>query len=149
MHSYEVRMRAVALYIKLGKRAQETIRALGYTSKNTIRGWYRAYERCHDLSIGLGPRPPKFSEAQKQVALAHYASHGRCSSWTMRALGYPGRAMLTAGVRAAFPETRTVSSGRRGRGDHSTPVKQAAVVGLYCREEVRSEQSLHAASTVI
>lgn len=30
MHSYEDRMRAVALYIKLGKRAQATIRELGY-----------------------------------------------------------------------------------------------------------------------
>lgn len=86
MHSYEERMRTVALYIKLGKRAQATIRELGYPSKNTLRGWYREYERRHDLSKGSAPRPPKFSEAQKQAALAHYASHGRCISWTMRAL---------------------------------------------------------------
>ena len=135
MHSYEDRMRAVALYIKLGKRVQATIRELGYPTKNTLRCWYREYERGQDLPIGSALRPPKFSEAQKQAALVHYASHGRCISWTMRALGYPGRAMLTAWVRAAFPETRTVSGGARGRGDHSATVKQAAVVGLYCREE--------------
>jgi DNA modification methylase len=41
MHSYEDRMRAVTLYIKLGKRVQATIRELGYPSKNTLRGWYR------------------------------------------------------------------------------------------------------------
>jgi putative transposase len=135
MHSYEDRMRAVALYIKLGKRVQATIRELGCPTKNTLRCWYREYERGQDLPIGSAPRPPKFSEAQKQAALTHYASHGRCISWTMHALGYPGRAMLTAWVRAAFPETRTVSSGTRGRLDHSAIVKQAAVVGLYCREE--------------
>ncbi len=39
MNSYEDRMRAVTLYIKLGKRVQATIRELGYPSKNTLRGW--------------------------------------------------------------------------------------------------------------
>lgn len=112
-----------------------TIRELVYPTKNTLRGWYLEYEHCQDLSIGSGPRPPKFSEAQKQAALEHYASRGRCISWMMRALGHPGRATLTAWVRAAFPETRSVSCGTRGRGDHSVTVKQAAVVGLYCREK--------------
>ena len=101
MHSYEERMRAVALYIKFGKRVQATIRELGYPTKNTLRGWYREYERCQDLSIGSAPRPPKLSEAQKQAALEHNASHGRGISWTMRALGYPGRATLPAWLRAS------------------------------------------------
>jgi len=101
MHGYEDRSRAVALYIKLGKRVQATIRELGYPTKNTLMCWYREYERCRDLSIVSALRPTKFSEAQKQAALTHYANHGRCISWTMRALGYPGRAMLTAWVRAA------------------------------------------------
>ncbi|WP_136686207.1 IS3 family transposase [Falsirhodobacter xinxiangensis] len=135
MHTYEDRMRAVELYIQLGKRVRATIRELGYPTKNTLVGWYREYERRQDLPIGSAPRPPKFSEAQKQVALEHYASHGRCISWTMRALGYPGRATLTAWVREAFPETRTVSTGTRGPGHHPAAAKQAAVVGLYCREE--------------
>lgn len=135
MHTYEDRMRAVELYIQLGKRVRATIRELGYPTKNTLIGWYREYERRQDLPIGSAPRPPKFSEAQKQVALEHYASHGCCISWTMRGLGYPGRATLTAWVRAAFPAIRTVSTGTRGRGDHSATVKQAAVLGLYCRTE--------------
>jgi transposase-like protein len=65
MHSYEERMRAVALYIKLAKRVQTTIRELGYPTKNTLRGWYREYERYQDVSIGSAPRQPKFSEAKK------------------------------------------------------------------------------------
>lgn len=36
MYSYEDRMRAVALYIKLGKRSKATIRQLGYPSKNGL-----------------------------------------------------------------------------------------------------------------
>jgi transposase-like protein len=56
MHGYDDRMRAVALYIKLGKRVRATIRELGYPTKNTLKGWYREYERCQDLSIGSAPR---------------------------------------------------------------------------------------------
>lgn len=88
MHTYEERVRSVALYIELGKRVRATIREPGYPTKNTLIGWYREYERRQDLPTGPAPRPPKFSEAQKQVSLEHYARHGHCISWTMRALGY-------------------------------------------------------------
>ena len=84
MYSYEERMRAVELYIKLGKRARATICQLGYPSKNALKGWCREYECRQDLRSGFAPRPPKFSEAQKQIALQHFAAHGRCISWTMR-----------------------------------------------------------------
>ncbi|RWY36629.1 IS3 family transposase, partial [Falsigemmobacter intermedius] len=83
MYSYEERMRAVALYIKRGKRSHATIRELGYPSRNALKGWYLEYERQQDLPARSAPRQSKFSEAQKQAALAHYASHGRCVSWTM------------------------------------------------------------------
>ena len=135
MYSYEERMRAVELYIKLGKRLQATIRELGYPTKNALKAWHREYERRQDLRTGSVPRPPKFSAAQKQVALEHYARQGRCISSTMRALGYPGRVTLTAWVREAFPETRSVCTGSYGAGTHSDAVKKAAVVGLYSRQE--------------
>jgi len=38
MYSYEDRMRAVGLCIKLGKRAKATIRQLDYPSKNALKG---------------------------------------------------------------------------------------------------------------
>jgi putative transposase len=69
------------------------------------------------------------------VALEHFANQGRCISWTLRALGFPGRATLTACVREAFPETGTVSTGAYGAGHHSDAVKKAAVVGLNSRQE--------------
>jgi len=65
MFSYEERMRAVELYIKLGKRGRATIRELGYPTKNALKGWHREYERLQDLRILSAPRRPKFSEAHK------------------------------------------------------------------------------------
>jgi transposase-like protein len=52
MFSYEERIRAVKLYIKLGKRLGATIRQLGYPTKNSLIGWYREYERDRDLQVG-------------------------------------------------------------------------------------------------
>jgi transposase-like protein len=46
MYSYEDRIRAVKLYIKLGKRLRATIRQLGYPTKNSLIGWYREYEQA-------------------------------------------------------------------------------------------------------
>ena len=44
MYSYEDRIRAVRLYIKLGKRTSATIRQLGYSTKNALKRWHREYE---------------------------------------------------------------------------------------------------------
>ncbi len=52
MFSYEDRIRAVKLYIKLGKRLGATIHQLGYPTKNSLIGWYREYEQGHDLQVG-------------------------------------------------------------------------------------------------
>ena len=41
MYSYEERIRAVRLYIKLGRRVAVTIRQLGYPTKNALKSWHR------------------------------------------------------------------------------------------------------------
>ncbi|PRX19140.1 hypothetical protein B0G75_1393 [Paraburkholderia sp. BL18I3N2] len=41
MFSYEDRIRAVRLYLKLGKRIGATIRQLGYPTKNSLKAWHR------------------------------------------------------------------------------------------------------------
>ncbi|EMG51149.1 integrase catalytic subunit, partial [Ochrobactrum sp. CDB2] len=140
MYSYEDRMRAVALYIKLGKRPKATIRQLGYPSKNALKGWCREYEHHLELRLGFAPRAPKFTQAQKEVAVEHYRTHGRCVSATMRALGYPGRATLTAWVREAFPEAQKSTVGRAAPPRYPETLKKTGVVGLYNRQE--SAQSL-------
>lgn len=86
MYSYEDRIRAVELYIKLGKRVRPTIRQLGYPTKNSLKGWYNEYQQKLDLSAGYAGREPKFSQAQKATALEHYLTHDRCIAATMRAL---------------------------------------------------------------
>ena len=40
MYSYEDRLRAVRLYIKLGKRIGLTICQLGYPTKNALKSWH-------------------------------------------------------------------------------------------------------------
>jgi len=67
MYSYEDRIRAVELYIKLGKRVKPTIHQLAYPTKNALKDWYREYEQRLDLLVGYACRKPKYSQAQKEA----------------------------------------------------------------------------------
>jgi putative transposase len=131
MNSYEERLRAVKLYIKLGKRAQATIHELGYPTNSALKGWHRECQRLQDLPIRSVPRPPKFSLAQKQMALEYYATHGRCISWTLRALGYPCRTTMTAWVREAFPGMKPASNTAYSPGNHSDAESTPALVEVF------------------
>ncbi|HTP71230.1 MAG TPA: transposase, partial [Burkholderiaceae bacterium] len=111
MYSYEDRLRAVRLYIKLGKRVAVTIRQLGYPTKNALKSWHREYEQGLDLPASY-VRPPKYSQVQKERAVEHYLEHGRCLSATVKALGYPSRTLLPAWIQELHPETRTRVVGR-------------------------------------
>lgn len=90
MYSFEERLRAVNLYLKFGKRCRATIRQLGYPTKNTLKAWYAEFERRGDLRAGYSRPKPKYSDEQRNVAVDHWANHGRCYSFTLKALGYPG-----------------------------------------------------------
>lgn len=94
MYSYEDRIRAVKLYIKLGKRLRATIRQLGYSTRNSLIGWYREYERSENLRVGYSRSGQKYSDKQKHAAVKHYLGHDRSIASTTRALGYPGREVL-------------------------------------------------------
>ena len=130
MYSYEDRIRAVELYIALGKRVKATIRQLGYPTKNALKGWCREYEQHLELRSRCAAKTPKYSETQKLAAVEHYRTHDHCIAATMRALGYPGRGTLTAWVREAFPEARTAMIGRSWRPAYPKALRQAGVVGL-------------------
>jgi putative transposase len=84
MYSYEERIRALKLYVKLGKRLGVTIRQLGYPTKNSLIGWYREYERYRDLLMGYVRSSGKYSVEQMKVAVQHYLDHGRCIAFTLR-----------------------------------------------------------------
>jgi putative transposase len=134
MYSYKDRIRAVELYIKLGKRVRPTIRQLGYPTKNALKGWHREYEKKRDLAVGYAGRKPKYSQTQKEAAVAHYLNHDRCIALTLSALGYPCRGTLTAWVREAFPESRKAIVGRVGRRRYPDTLKQAGVMELCTRQ---------------
>ncbi|HBO4002011.1 TPA: IS3 family transposase [Pseudomonas aeruginosa] len=134
MYSYEDRVRAVQLYIKLGKRTGATIRQLGYPTKNSLKNWHEEYERSHDLCRGYVRSKPKYSQAQKERAIGHYLEHGRCIAFTVQALGYPGRDSLRAWIRESHLEPSTRVS--RSTGPARPPaVKKAAVIALCMRQD--------------
>lgn len=117
MYSYSGRLRAVELYIRLGKRVKATIRQLGYPTKNALKSWYREYEQRRDLCVRYPARTPKYSDEQKQAALEYYRTHDRCISATMRALGYPGRGRWKTGrlMQHCFSTSRVMGKHRPAR----------------------------------
>ncbi|NMF91649.1 IS3 family transposase [Aromatoleum petrolei] len=140
MYSYADRMRAVQLYIKLGKRVGATIRKLGYPTKNALKDWYREYERRHDLPGGYVRTKPWYSDEQKRVAVEHYLIHGRCQAATMKALGYPCRITLSAWIDEYDPEARRRVVGKIVTSKpRSEQQKRAAVIDLCSRRESARE----------
>ena len=130
MFSYEDRLRAVQLYIKLGKRLGLTIRQLGYPTENALKTWYREYEQRLDLPAGY-VRQPRYSLVHKECAVEHHRDHGRCIAATIKALGYPSRSLLSAWIQELNPQARAPVG---GRPQELTPeAKQSAVIALCMR----------------
>lgn len=131
MYSYDDRLRAVQLYIELGKRVGLTIRQLGYPTKNALKAWHQAYEQRQGLPPGYA-REPKYTPAQRQMAVDHFAANGRCLAVTIKALGYPSRSLLAGWIRNAHPEVRP----RVGQAHEalSSQAKESAVMALCLRE---------------
>ena len=134
MYSYEDRIRAVQLYIKLGKRTGATIRQLGYPTKNALKGWHREYDHGGDLRVGVVRSKSKYSGEQKKVAVGHYLNHGRCLVGTRNALGYPCRETLAVWVDELHPKLRTRVVGRVVGVLHPQEAMQAAVIELCTRQ---------------
>ena len=130
MFSYEDRLRAVQLYIKLGKRIGLTIRQLGYPTKNALLSWHREYEKCLDLPAGY-VRQPRYSQVYKELAVGHYVEHGRCIASTIRALGYPSRSLLSEWLQDLNPQEHTRVVGRSR--ELAPAAKQSAVIALCMR----------------
>jgi transposase InsO family protein/transposase-like protein len=130
MYSHEDRLRAVQLYIKLGKRIGLTIRQLGYPTKNALLSWYREYDQRLDLPARY-VRRPRHSQACKEVAVQHYLEQGRCIAATIRALGYPSRSLLSRWLQELNPQERTRVVGRSR--ELAPAAKQSAVIALCMR----------------
>ena len=134
MYSYEDRIRAVKLYLKLGKRIAATLRQLGYPTKNSLLSWYREYQEHGNLESASVCRKSKYSTEQKKVAVEHYLNHDRCIAVTIRALGYPCRDTLGDWIDELHPEKRVRLVGRAPGVPRSETQKQAAVIELCTRQ---------------
>ena len=95
MYSYEDRVRAVKLYLKLRKRIRATIRQLGYPTRNSLISRHQQFERFLNLAAGYSRPRPKYSDEQKALAVEYHRKHGCCIAFAIRALGFPGRGLLT------------------------------------------------------
>lgn len=135
MYSYEDRLRAVKLYLKLGRRMGATLRQLGYSNKNSLKAWCAEFEANRDLRKGYQRVKRRYTDEQKRKAVDHYVEQGHCLVHTIRCLGYPSRETLRAWVRELRPEFAKTISGS------SSPVvvprsrceKQQAVIALNTR----------------
>lgn len=130
MYSYEERLRAVKLYIRLGKRVGLTIRQLGYPTKNALKGWHQEYEQRRDLRA-VFVRRSKYTKAQREAAVNHYLENGRSITVTIQALGYPSRGLLSIWIRGRCPEMRVLVT--RCAPETTPVVKQSAVIALCLR----------------
>lgn len=109
MYSYDDRVRAVELYIKLGKRVAATLRQFGYLTKNALKSWHREFERSQDLPKGYVRSMPKYSDEQKKLAVDHYLAHGRCMAATIKALHGIDEPSRRSTVRARARGTRATA----------------------------------------
>jgi transposase-like protein len=131
MYSYDDRLRAVQLYIKLGKRVGLTIRQLGYPTKNALKSWHREYEQRQDLPpatcVSRSTRRRRRSWRWITTCRAtDAASRSRSRRWATR----PGRC-CPAGSGMRHPEARRGSG--RSHGAPSSQAKQSAVIALCMR----------------
>ena len=108
MYSHEDRMKAVQLFIKLGRNETKVIRTLGYPSPCALRQWYREYTQTGKLHRKLKNKP-RYSEKQIKAAVKYYDDHGGNLIGVARALGYPNRNTLSQWVRAVHPNGSKVS----------------------------------------
>jgi transposase-like protein len=133
-----VLIRAVRLYLKLGKRsASELPFGSWATRPKTLSkpGIANTGSATH-LHAGYVRSRPRYSDEQKKVVIDHYLSHGRCAAATLQALGYPSRETLAAWIEELCPESRKRIVGRAVASvSKSQKVKQAAVIELCTGEQ--------------
>ncbi len=104
MYSYEQRKKAVELYFQYDNSFRAVQVELGYpNSVKSIRNWvieFRQKGELHKDRVGTS----KYSEEQRQKAVAYYLEHGKNVSRTCHKLGYPSRTLLTQWIMEDLPQ---------------------------------------------
>lgn len=105
MYSYEDRKQAVELYIQYNLSAAAVIRELGYPNRHSLAMWYKEYMRNGEFKRQR-IRSSKYSPKQRKATVEYYLSHGKNMNQTIQALGYPGRATLSAWLAEDCPDEK-------------------------------------------
>ena len=138
MYSYEDRIRAVKLFVKLGKRTGATIRQLGYPTKNSLKSWHLQYERRLDLPARLRALEAKvFAVSRSTWAVDHYLTHGRCICRNTEGAGLSGtRDRFATWLRELHPEIKPPPCWQIA-GVSAPELKKTAVSRCALAKEVR------------
>lgn len=109
-YTREQGLRAVRLYEQYDRSAASVTDELGYPSRQMLVRWHRAWvEAGRDDGGSLGDgRGERYTPGQKRAAVDHYLRHGRCAARTIRALGYPCKALLARWVDELEPGQRRI-----------------------------------------
>ncbi|TYC86195.1 IS3 family transposase [Acetobacterium wieringae] len=134
MYSYEERIKAVKLYIKYDQCISDTIRELGYPSKNALKQWYEEYVQIGEIREKKDSYQ-KYSKDQIKIAVDYYLEHGRSLSRTIRAVGYPTRETLTKWIDELAPNERKVRIKRSGMLQLSQKQKNEVVLEFCVCED--------------
>lgn len=135
MYSHEDRLRAVKLYLKLGRRMNATLRQLGYSNKNSLKAWSAEFEQHRDLRKGYQRVKRRYTDEQKHRAVDHYVEQGHSLIHTIRCLGYPSRETLRAWIGELRPEFKRTITGSSTPHNMPRPraTKQQAIIALNTR----------------
>lgn len=136
MYSPEDRKRAVELYIEYDLSATDTVRELGYPTRQALYLWYKEYKKNGGLHNGPREACNKYSKEQKIAAVDHYLEHGRSISRTRKSMGYPSRLTLRSWIDELAPGERQVLTGmaKQGKAPALIEEKKAAVIDLCSRK---------------
>jgi transposase InsO family protein/transposase-like protein len=136
-YSREERAVALQLHLEHNKSISEVICALGYPERSTLFRWLKIHR--DELRTGeikeINKRERKYSTAQKQTAVNHYLSTGRCYSNTVSSLGYPSRPTLRMWINETNHPLRKERNGIQYRRKQKIEAAAASV----CAKAVHGE----------
>ena len=136
MYLYEKRKKAIELYIKYDKSACAVIRELGYPKFNMLKKWYKEYNekgRLHEKFQS------KYSSEQRTLAVKYYQKHGKNLSRTVKALGYPCRALLGKWVHEDLPVKYHPLKRGRSVVQYTDKQKRDVVISVVSGEKTAKE----------
>jgi len=67
MYSYQDRLHAVKLYLKLGRRLKETLLQLGYANRTSLKEWTAEFEQNQDLHQSRRAPKTQYTPEKKHV----------------------------------------------------------------------------------